>query len=114
MRRKTNLRRSPSFRHRDRDNGLRTQRQIELFRQREAAKRERVKRKAEEAQVRHLNFELVQRVVLLVSAVALAVAVGLTASGDTSTLKLAVGAGGVWAAIAGAMYRFSSKKREDD
>lgn len=114
MRRKTNLRPSPSFHRRDRDNGLRTQRQIELFRQREAAKRERVKRKAEEAQVRHLNFELVQRAVLLISAVALAVAAGLAASGNTAALKLAVGAGGAWAAIAGALYRFSSKEREDD
>lgn len=73
-----------------------------------------MQRKAEEARVRHLNFELVQRVVLLISAVAMAVAIGVAATGNATALKLALGAGGVWAAIAGALYRFSSKEKEDD
>jgi uncharacterized membrane protein len=106
--------RRPLFRHQDQDLGLRTRRQIELFRQREAAKRERVQRRLEEAHVRHLNFELVQRIVLLISAMAIAIAIGLASAGSATALKLAIGAGGVWAAIVSALYRFNGRKKEED
>lgn len=102
---------SPS-RKQDKTRGLRTERQIALYRQREAAKRERAQRRAEEARVRHLNFELVQRIVLLVLAVAIGVAVVIGATGDAGLLKLALGAGGIWGAIAGALYRRESMRAD--
>lgn len=99
------MRTSQPFHDRDENSGLRTQRQIELFRQREAAKRERAQRRAEEARVRHLNFELVQRTVLLIATVAVAVTIALAAVGNDAALKVALGAGGAWTALASFIYR---------
>ena len=113
MRRETKLRLSPSFHNRYEDTGLRTQRQIELFRQREAAKRERAERRAEEARVRHLNFGLVQRAVLLVAAIAIPIAIGLGAVGGGTELKLAVGASGLWAAVLSATRTRTQDKERD-
>ena len=82
MRVETKLRHSVPQKSQDENRGLRTERQIELYRRREAAKRERAERcevearaREAEARVRHLNFELVQRGVLLVMGVVIGIAI---------------------------------------
>jgi hypothetical protein len=68
----------------------------------------RAQRRAEEAQVRHLNFDLIQRAVLLICTVG--VGLGL-ATGHSS---LAIGTGSVWAVIAASLYRSRSRDEQDD
>lgn len=54
----------PDLHHDDEIDGLRTQEEIDLYRQREATKRERAKRRYAETCVRHLQLELVIRAAL--------------------------------------------------
>ena|GEM_PF-2852029 len=117
MRKETKLRRSASFKRQQNENqGLRTERQIELYRQREAAKRERAERREvearareSEARVRHLNFELIQRVVLLVMGVAIGVVTIISAFGNPELPKLSIAAASLWASIAAALYRWGGQ-----
>jgi hypothetical protein len=101
--------RSPDRRKQEGLNGLRTRKQIELFREREAARRERAERREAEARVRHRNFDLIQRAILLVVAVAIGIAVIVGALGNADLPKLAVAGASAWAAIAAALYRFRPK-----
>lgn len=117
MRVETELR--PSYpQDRNDDQGLRTERQIDLYRQREAAKREKAgRREAEarvreaearargaEAEVRHLNFGLVERICFFGLALAVGVVAILGALKDPDLLKAAVGAGALGGATAAARY----------
>jgi hypothetical protein len=104
------LRLPPISQKRDEIGRLKTERQIQLFRQREAARRERAERREAEARVRHSNLDFVQRAVSLVLAVAICVALLLGDVGDPVLLKLVAGAGATWGALATALYR----SRRDD
>jgi uncharacterized membrane protein len=107
----TKLRHSTSVKKKqDENQGLRTERQILLYRQREAAKRERAERCEVEARVRHLNFELIQRIVLLVLSVIIGMVAVLGAFNDPELLKLASGAAAVWGMIAAALYRWGGRR----
>jgi hypothetical protein len=85
---------------RDEIGGLRTERQIDLFRQREDARRARVERREAEARVRHLNLDLLIRSVLLVLVVAIGFCVAIGAAGNPHLLELSLVATSGWAAIA--------------
>jgi hypothetical protein len=98
----------------DENQGLRTKRQIELYRQREAAKRERAERREVEARVRHLNFALIQRVVLLVMGVAIGIALIIGARRDPALLEISLASASVWGAIAAGLYRWEPKKTSTD
>lgn len=119
MRMETRLRHSASFKKKqDENQGLRTERQIELYRQREAAKRERAERcevearaRESEARVRHLNFELIQRAVLLFLGVIIGMVVMIGALGNSELLKLSIAAASLWGSIAAALYRWGSRGR---
>jgi len=122
VRMETQLRHSASSRKKqNEDQGLRTERQIELYRQREAAKRERAERceaearaRESEARVRHLNFELIQRAVLLAMGVIIGMVVFIGALGDPELLKLSVAAAGLWGSIAAALYRWGGRGRTSE
>jgi len=115
----TKLRNSSSFKKKQNENqGLRTERQIELYRQREEAKRERAERREveartreSEARVRHLNFDLVQRAVLLVLGVIIGMVVMIGALSDPELLKLSIPAATLWGSVAAALYRWERRGR---
>src|SRR5215213_3826692 len=117
----TKLRYSASFKKKqNEDQGLRTERQIELYRQREAAKRERAERceiearaRESEARVRHLNFDLIQRAVLLVLGVTIGVVLMIGVLGDPELLKLSIPAATLWGSIAAALYRWERRGRAE-
>ena len=88
-----------------RSNGLRTERQIDLFRKREAAKREQAEREEVEQRVRHLKFDLVQRAVLFAMSLAVGTAVVVGVLGNQGLLKLALVATGLWGGTTVAVYR---------
>ena len=111
MRVETELRPSAPHTKRSENQGLRTERQIELYRQREAAKRERAERRAAEAHVRQLNLSVVQQAVLLVMAVIIGMAIVFGALVNPELLKLAGGAAAAWGVIAGALYRWGSREK---
>ena len=121
MRMETKLRYSASFKKKqNEDQGLRTERQIELYRQREAAKRERAERceiearaRESEARVRHLNFDLIQRAVLLVLGVTIGVVLMIGVLGDPELLKLSIPAATLWGSIAAALYRWERRGRAE-
>lgn len=98
---------------RDTSQGLRTERQITLFRQREEARREQAKRRETEAHVRHLNFDLFQRAVLLVLGIAIGTAIVIGALLDPGLLKLGLLAASAFGAIAAGLHRWGSKSREE-
>lgn len=85
--------------------GLRDRRQIDLYVEREEARKRRAERREVEARVRQMNFDLVQRAVLLVLAIAVSVAVVIAAASNPELLKLAVGAGGLGGVIAAMVFR---------
>lgn len=85
--------------------GLRTRRQISLYIERENARQVRAERREIEARVRHLNFDLILRIVLLVLAVGIGVSVVVGALGNPTALKLALLAASAWGAIAAALLR---------
>jgi hypothetical protein len=102
----------------DENQGLRTERQITLYRQREEAKRQRAERceaearaREAEARVRHLNFELIQRVVLLVLGLSIGIAAVIGALGDPALLKFAGGTAAAWGGIAGLLYRWGGREK---
>jgi hypothetical protein len=117
VRTETKLRYSASFKKKQNENqGLRTERQIELYRQREAAKRERAERceiearaRESEARVRHLNFDLIQRIVLLVLGVIIGMVAMIGAFGDPALLRLSIAAATLWGSIAAALYRWGNR-----
>jgi uncharacterized membrane protein len=90
---------------RDELNGLRTRKQISLFIERENARQVRAERRTAEARVRHMNFELVTRIVLLILAVGIGISVIVGVLGNPSVLELSVLAASVWGAIAAALLR---------
>jgi hypothetical protein len=96
--------RQPSDRP-DREPGLRTHAQINLFVARERALLERATRLEAELRVRHLKFDLLQRVVLLTLGVAIGVLVSIGALGNPAMLKLAIAATTGWGLIAAALSR---------
>lgn len=89
------------------------ERQINLYRQREAARREQAERREVEARVRHLNLDLAMRIVLGLLAVGVGIAVIIGAAGeDTELLKLSAVAASAWAAIAAGAIRVLRPKSE--
>jgi hypothetical protein len=105
----------------DENKGLRTERQIALYRQREAAKRERAERREvearareAEARVRHLKFELVERVALLIMGVAIGGAVVIGGLREPALLKISLGAAGAWGVIAATLSRRRFRRRGAD
>jgi hypothetical protein len=116
--------RNPAEKQPDQNKGLRTERQIELYRKRVAAKREEAEqreadakaREAEarareaEAKVRHLNFGLVERIGFFGFAMAVGVVAVFGALSHPDLLKVAAGAGGLGGAAAAARYRWISKR----
>jgi Na+/H+ antiporter NhaD/arsenite permease-like protein len=120
VRMETKLRYSASFKKKQNENqGLRTERQIELYRQREAAKRERAERceiearaRESEARVRHLNFELIQRAVLLVMGVIIGTVVIIGVLSNSELLKVSLAAASLWGTVATALYRWGGRKEE--
>ena len=94
-----------SSHRRDQTNGLRTERQIDLFRKREAAKREQAQRREAEARVRHLNLDLVIRIVLLVVAISIGISVIVGTLGNPMALKVSLVAASAWAAFAAGVVR---------
>lgn len=99
---------------RDQESGLRTERQIDLFRRREAAKREQAQRKEAEARVRHLNLDFVIRIVLLVIATLIGISVIVGALGSPTALKLSLIAASAWAAIAAGVIRALRPKPKEE
>lgn len=100
----------------DEIDGLRTERQIELFRKREAARRERAERREAEARVRHSNFELVMRIILLTLAVVVWLMAILGAPGDPVLRWLSLIGAGAWTAVVGTLIqilRTGSKRKAD-
>jgi hypothetical protein len=95
------------------DNGLRTRRQIDLYLERERALKARAERRATEAWVRHLNFDLVQRAVLLVIGVLIGAAVMVGALGDPGLLKLTLAAVSAWGGVAAILYRAKTSRSGD-
>ncbi|MDQ2629634.1 MAG: hypothetical protein M3Y75_01475 [Actinomycetota bacterium] len=115
MRVETELRLTvPQRKQLDENRGLRTERQIELYRKREEAKRERAERREVEARVRQLNLSVVQQAVFLLMGVVIGVAVVFGALGSPELLKLACGAAAAWGVIAGALYRWVSRGKASD
>ncbi|HEY8816103.1 MAG TPA: hypothetical protein VIP57_13495 [Candidatus Dormibacteraeota bacterium] len=94
-------------------NGLGSPDEITLFIRQQEALLVRAQRKEADARVRHSNFELIQRVVLLVLAIAVGVAVVIGAAGNPELLKLALGGGGLLGAIGAALHRWDHKQRGD-
>jgi hypothetical protein len=84
---------------RDESKRLRTERQIALHRQR-------VECQEAEVRVRHLKFDLAQRIVLLALVVALGIAIFVTTLSNPDELQIAVGGASGWAVIAAALYRW--------
>lgn len=108
----------------DENEGLRSEREIELYRQREKAKREKAERREAEArareaeahareaeaQVRHLNFGLVERIGFFGFAMVVGVGAIIGALSDPDLLKIAAGAGGLGGAAAAARYRWLTRQ----
>ncbi|HET9677168.1 MAG TPA: hypothetical protein VFP21_06660 [Solirubrobacterales bacterium] len=90
--------------------GLGTPEEIALFVQQQNALTAQAKREEAQQHVRHLKFDLAQRFVLLLLAVALAVVLLIGALGDPELLKAALGGGGL-AMLAGCLYRWSAQER---
>jgi hypothetical protein len=107
----TELRPSVPQQKQSENQGLRTERQIELYRQREAAKRERAERREVEARVRQLNLSVVQQAVLLAMGVAIGIAVVFGAMGNQELLKLSGGAAAAWGGMAAALYRWAPQEK---
>jgi phage-related minor tail protein len=111
----------------DENQGLRSEREIELYRKREKAKREKAERREAEAkarqaeahareaeaQVRHLNVGLIERVGFFVFAMGVGIVAIIGALSDPGLLKVAVGAGGLGGAVAAARYRFSKRSSDE-
>ena len=89
------------------DRGLRTERQIQMFRQREAAMHERAERRQAEALVRLFNFLLVQAAVFLAVTVTLTIAFMTGLAASPRFLEIAIPASGASSAIATALRRRS-------
>jgi len=100
---------SPSSKQ-DENKGLRTRRQVELYIEREKARQARAERREAEARVRHLNFDLIQRMVLLVIGASIGAAASLGVLGDPQLLKPAAIAASTWGVVAAALYRFRSRR----
>lgn len=89
----------------DPNSELRDRRQIQLYIEREEARKRRTERREAEARVRQANFELIQRMVFLALAVVVVLAVLIGVAGGAELLKLALGAGGILGAIAAGLHR---------
>jgi hypothetical protein len=98
------------FRGRDELDGLRTRKEISLFVERENARQVRAERRGAEARVRHLNFELIAEIVLLVLAVGIGTSLIVGALGDPGLLEVSLLAASAWGAIAAALLRLRRPK----
>jgi hypothetical protein len=99
--------------------GLKNERQITLYRLREAAKRDRAERRVVEAHareveayVRHLNLGLVERVVFVLICVGLTVAFISGALHEEDLLKIALGTSGLGGAFAASRGRLGRPRNE--
>ncbi len=99
---------------RDEIDGLRTEKQIALYRLREAAKHDRARRWETEARVRHLKLELGVRLVLLGLTVAGWFVAIFGAPADPTLAKLGYIVAGVWTAVAAWLIRALRPKRTDE
>jgi len=103
------MRRSSRSKQLDPNSGLRDRRQIQLYIEREEARKQRAERREVEARVRHSNFELIQRIVLLGLAVVIAIALIVGILGNPALLKLAVVAASALGAIAAGLARWRGR-----
>jgi hypothetical protein len=92
-------------------NRLKSPDEIALFIKQQKALLALAERREADARVRHSNFELIQRAVLLVLAVVVGLAVLIGAASDPELLKLALGAGGILGAIGAGVHRSDYKQR---
>lgn len=93
------------FKTADLSRSLRTERQIQMFRQREAAMQDRAERRQAEARVRWLNFLLVQAAVFFAVAVTLTIAFMVGLATSPRLLEVAIPAAGASSAIATTFHR---------
>lgn len=91
--------------------GLSNPDEIALFIRQQEALLVRAQRQEADARVRHSNFELIQRAVLLVLMIAAGVTMLIGAAGDPELLKLALGGVGVLGAMGAAAHRRDHKGR---
>lgn len=103
----------------DEIDGLQSREEIDLYIEREKARKIRAEsREAEadadaaEARVRHLNLDYGLRIVLAVVALGIGIAVIIGAAGEPAALKLSLVAASVWAAIAAGAMRVVRPKGE--
>ncbi len=101
------MRFSQPLRERDGTNRLRTQRQIDLFVEREKAKRVAAERREVEARVRQRNFDLIQQGAFLV----LAIGAGISVIAGTAADHAGIVSGSALAALIAALCRLGSKSR---
>ena len=94
-------------------NGLESPDEIALFVKQQKALLVLAERREADARVRHSNFELIQRAVLLALAVVVGLAALIGAAGDPELLKLALGAGGILGAIGAGVHRWDHRQRAD-
>jgi len=94
-------------------NGLNNPDEIALFVKQQKALLVLAERREAEARVRHSNFELIQRAVLLALAVIVGLAVLIGAASDPELFKLALGAGGILGAIGAGAHRWDHKQLGD-
>ncbi len=89
--------------------GLGSPDEIALFVKQQQALIAQAKREEAEQLVRHLKFDLAQRVVLLMIGVVIGIAVVIGAMASPDLLKLSLVAASAWGAIAAALYRWKPK-----
>jgi hypothetical protein len=90
--------------------GLGNPEEIALFVQQQDALVAQARREEVQQHVRHLKFDLAQRIVFLVLTVAIGIALIIGALGDPELLRVALGGGSV-GAFAGGLYRWGAKQR---
>lgn len=100
----------------DENKGLKTERQITLYRKREAARRVQAERREAdarareaEARVRHLNLGLIERVVFLTAVIAIGLTALIGTLRNPELTQAVFGIGGLGGVVAAACYRRSSK-----
>jgi hypothetical protein len=96
---------------RDGTNRLRTQRQIDLYVEREKAKRTAAERREVEARVRQLNFDLIQQAAFLAIAIGIGISLIAGAVANPDLLGAGVFASSAFAALIAALHRLASKSR---
>lgn len=96
---------SPHKRKREQVNGLRTRKQIELFREREGARRAQAERREAEARVRQMNVDTFIRVGLFVLGLGIGISVIIGGLGNPVLLRLSIPAATAWGLAAASLTR---------